>query len=820
MAILKNTVLVNNGNTGWTRSNVLDALEEAVADLGWNSGSQRNGVPQTTMPPGDARPATEIGNWNSAWDNAGGPQVITRPVQTHYYAVADDGSSYVFKKYFPIAASSVNTSANQITIGNHNLITGDTVTFFASGATDGGDPTNGSFSNGQTLHVIRINDTVIAVADSAINAAAGTELDLTIQTAFWLVDDRHTDETNIYPDLRQGDTLHLWSSTDLLSDLGISHASVTVSNPMFLQDTTGDYDTDRLINISNYKDISYREMPFTTNGDGGTTNSNVAVVGGDRTTVDDTFQWNTKAWDQTHNSTHFSGYWEYPTHNSVGYHLVSQNNSQYSVEITLLPGTSAGFNTTGTPPHWDYTVPSSGTRSSLDLRVYRTYDGYLNGVQILNLDATGWSDDEVFTIPGDQIGGTSPENDVHFGTNTPETSSNARDGIANIKTLNIGAGVNAYCKSYANNGIIFRLESDNTKKYGTQFYSIKLDNDYQLYITSGVGDVHNVLRQSSTLTHQDLWLLGHWKDDDSYYARYAGYEGLDHASSTLRNPFFTGRTHQRIDYATSSTPTAYPLKVVTYRAQAPQDSEYVVFSFVQTINGNDTPYATWFFHKGTQYGANIWDRDYISVGSWTSIYPEQQSIIFCSKMNGYSVTEEDDGQDTEFNSAPRDALYGYLRSPNTFKEEISYAVDNNMFRDNYHGYVGYYANGYSNVIPYFRHDDYDERQYSDPSSSTANSNDFVGKIGVGTESNFYRPLKGLPLALGLAPQPYYIPDDFVCIQFDITPGQVIISPGDTVEISASEVYEVVCRGYVNEATSYDGVSQNTTKGIVFAARTT
>ena len=33
MAILKNTTLVNSGNTGWTRTNVLDALEEAISFL-------------------------------------------------------------------------------------------------------------------------------------------------------------------------------------------------------------------------------------------------------------------------------------------------------------------------------------------------------------------------------------------------------------------------------------------------------------------------------------------------------------------------------------------------------------------------------------------------------------------------------------------------------------------------------------------------------------------------------------------------------------------------------------------------------------------
>ena len=52
MAVLKNTVQVNNGNTGWNAGHVMDALEEVFGDLGWNSGTQKNGVPQSVRSPG------------------------------------------------------------------------------------------------------------------------------------------------------------------------------------------------------------------------------------------------------------------------------------------------------------------------------------------------------------------------------------------------------------------------------------------------------------------------------------------------------------------------------------------------------------------------------------------------------------------------------------------------------------------------------------------------------------------------------------------------------------------------------------------------
>ena len=39
MAILRSVVDVNNGNTGWTKSDVLDALETVFAILGWQTQS-------------------------------------------------------------------------------------------------------------------------------------------------------------------------------------------------------------------------------------------------------------------------------------------------------------------------------------------------------------------------------------------------------------------------------------------------------------------------------------------------------------------------------------------------------------------------------------------------------------------------------------------------------------------------------------------------------------------------------------------------------------------------------------------------------------
>ena len=57
MAVTVGTVPVNpNGSNeateGWTQAHVMDALEKAFYQMGWNSGTQKNGVPIAVLYPG------------------------------------------------------------------------------------------------------------------------------------------------------------------------------------------------------------------------------------------------------------------------------------------------------------------------------------------------------------------------------------------------------------------------------------------------------------------------------------------------------------------------------------------------------------------------------------------------------------------------------------------------------------------------------------------------------------------------------------------------------------------------------------------------
>ena len=86
MAILKSVVDVNNGNTGWTKSDVMDALETVFANLGWHGGSASTGVPQALTSPTGATGSSDT------WRTTGGAAVVGN-TKTHYYTATATGTS-------------------------------------------------------------------------------------------------------------------------------------------------------------------------------------------------------------------------------------------------------------------------------------------------------------------------------------------------------------------------------------------------------------------------------------------------------------------------------------------------------------------------------------------------------------------------------------------------------------------------------------------------------------------------------------------------------------------------------------------------------
>lgn len=797
MAILKNTVQVNSGNTGWTRSNVLDALEETIADLGWNSGSQVNGV-VTSL----AHPQNSESVWGehyqsgitTDWNHCGGPGITTRAQITHKYTVDDSGTAYVFQKFYPTAYVTTNT----VTVYSSGLSVGDPLVWRVSSTNT---VALGSVSDGDTVYVAENPSYPIAqygwiqLAPTEADAIAGTNL-FTFNTSAidgnWrFYDPAHTDNTQLMSDINQGDTI-LFSSNDNFPSAKGGNSAIT-AHPLWFQDAAGAYDTTRTIESElNYVAIStsYRRFP----------NLDYGYVGG---ATD--LSWDTLGWqhDQT-------------------FYIKSENDATYTVSFTLNISPGRTNNGAGylENPYYDYTVPQDGSRSALNLRIYReddTVPSKVAGIRVRDLNSTGWSESDTFTIPGTSVGGASPADDISVGVSTDESTPGASDGTASLHVTNFGAGVNAYVKNPARNQIIFRLENDATKTYGTTYQLIELSDDHTIKMNSG----SSIDFLGSDITSSVSSRAGRW----------GGVVGLDWSTTygadlATVNSAYTQVTE--MDFATSSTPTAYPLKIVTYRAQSPQDTDFAIISFVQTINGVDTTYATWFYHKGNNYGSGIWDLDHVWQGGLTTIIPttaQEYSIMF-STSGGHPRDgnhEREDAEGAVDERIMREAFYGYFRSPGT---NDSYGFSQSYWSSNM------WTNNDLNtdngtVTPYFRHHEYDDvvhsnSQNEDYSIYSGNQNDYEAQKNksMPAAANYYRPLKGLPIDVHLAPCPYYLPDDFVMIPFDISPGMASVRPGDTVTISGSEVYEVVRASYENNDETYDGITDNRTRGIIFAARTT
>ena len=787
MAILKNTVQVNNGNAGWTSTHVLDALEETFADLGWNSGAQANGVVTSCYPPASDVP-WQKNLWSASWEKAGGELEFIQPVKTVRYFVTDDSVNETFA--FRRAWFFNNSGANENIQGS----TGDYISIVENGFSDGDEflyyqsisnrtgADNHLFSgasNGQSVFV--------SAADSAGNtndhlhlyltqadALAGTnKIDISASSSGYYLANTSTQTT--LDDINMEDTIKF-----------IAYDTVLTTDMRF-QDQAGAINSQREINTTNYRSTSYREFPDHIRMDAG---------------ADVITTWHTRAWTQ--GTYYITG--DAATY-STSFNVVPQGGQHYVINSI---GTGQGDSEPYRPAYWDYTVPQDGSRSALNLRVYRRgtgTNGRIYGIEVLDMNSSGWSDSDTFTIPGDQIGGQTPVNDIVFGVNTPETTANARDGICSVGVQNFGAGVNSYLKLPNTKKLVLRLENDASKTYGVTYYIFDImDNDHGLKMDSCIDpDFRNYYPGSAA---------------EAYIGRKGGYNNLDYAS--VHGTDLNSSDETEFAFTGSSTPTAYPLRIITYRAQSPQDSDFAVIQFVQTVNGIDIPFYTFTLPKGTQYGQNVYDLDYVWQGFRIRYTTSTNKVLFNTETSRYTAYESN----SVGYGAYREALYGYVRDLNDTDVGITAAYASNRWKDNTtENTTSYYQTSSQDHVCYFRDSTYDRQKSTRLFSSTLeeNINDYNAATNVhevDSSADYDRVLKSLPLAPNVSPRLYTLPDDFVMIDFNFTPGATTFLVGDTITISASEIYEVVMPAFTTSATTYDGISNNSVHGILFCARTT
>lgn len=771
MAIVKSVVDVNSGNSGWDRADVINALETVFSNLGWHSGTASTGVPSRVESPTGS---TSLGN--SSWAQIGGPPTSEPRNSTNkYFRIRNiSNSSYRVLEEFYTGWSNNNITENTIQLTYiHDLSTGDAI-HWAPGETD-----NSFNLNGLTLdtiyYVIVVDNQNIKLAASASDASNGIAVDLLGSTTgpnssyagnsstvsfFRTLDTSVNDNATITA--LQGDYLTFYVDDQSGGDL-------------FLLGNTDSYDSNKLLNQANFGNVTYRNDP---NGNGTST-----------------ITWSTQAWPQTElnsglETIHPSGQ-KRETIGSVytKYMYGSDTHSAMKGEIVVLPSIRVY---SGVYPHWNYTIPASGSRSELKLRVYRqptrySYTGSIAFIELLST-GSGWSNQEVFTIPGESIGGVATTNDIVFGVkNTGITSSG--DGTPEIFVTNVGAGSSFYQKHDDGAFGILRTTNDSSKTYGTSFYTFSTDTDEitKLYINSGSG--WDFLNKGGTSYGSST------TDGGLNYGYFTGVERTDRQRTYNYIPR-NSNSFTHINIASSVSPTSYPLSIRVYRAQAPQDSNFAILQFTQNISGSVIPFGTFTIHKGQNFGSNIWDLDHVYTGSLTTYTTGTRSVSLNYISPGYSGYYDGPQEEPVSTfSKSREASYGFLR--NGDDNNIYQAAVETMFSSNIDTRNS--ETGSSNVT-YYRNSTYD----GDVSSS----------------ADYYKPIKGIPICNSFIPCPYYLPDDFVILQFSTIPGLTEFRPGDTVTVSPSEVYEIVLAGYSTSQTGLDQIANNNSIGLALLARTT
>ena len=306
------------------------------------------------------------------------------------------------------------------------------------------DQTNTSFNVGTNVtidtlyYVIKTSRDRFQIATSLADANNGTQIDLDGNSGLSTSIDVWTQEAQqasdyINPTIRiyKGDKAEL------------VNAATNSTNLTACMNTDSFNNDQRIV----YQDATYGSYPPTETSIGYRSNTtNISCVPGT------TLGWVTGGRPQTEpepiipTSELNPSFANTPENNGiVKYIYCSEDTATAKGEIILLPGFINHNNSYNN--YYKYTVPASGSRSELKLRIWRyAYNnGKLGNVTIHSV-GSGWNAQEVFTIPGEDVGFNATTGDIRFGVRTPESSSNAYDGTAEINTTTLGGGSSMFQK--------------------------------------------------------------------------------------------------------------------------------------------------------------------------------------------------------------------------------------------------------------------------------------------------------------------------------------------------------------------------------------
>lgn len=482
------------------------------------------------------------------------------------------------------------------------------------------------------------------------------------------------------------------------------------------------------------------------------------------------------------------------------WNAISWNGAAESGIVTYISSTNVGgggtavdSNNVGINTDY-YDVPvniTTGIGTGLTLDIYRN-GGPIHG-KYINRTGTGYTTGEVVTIKADQIGG-------------------AANGATDlVMTLKIDSGIGTYGGTnkflMKDNPVsanttypwgVAKLVVDEAKEYGNTYRTFQMASDTQMEmcVGSGFNPIDNSYQRNN---------------ETSYGPRFSGNLGLDwpvlptsqgirfgSAINTMGNSYYGcwGGTNSYAREVIASS-RSYQLDLNLFRSGL--DPKFVVWSYRQpTLSSTklrDNTFLTYILHN---YTGDLWDLDDQFLGGVTTISP----------------SGSDSDPHLAFKTYPAGTIRKlYNQQPSKRSAEAGYmSWDASGQTPSYGVMETRYKSTNSQGIPNTLYPGMYVRNNTQDNPNINRSDGGYGGMDVLPNStNYNAVVKGIPLQAAFLPVPYYMPDDFVLIDFHHDAPSANIQQYDTVTISGSEVYTVI-QG------SYD--QTGSTDGILFCARTT
>jgi len=480
--------------------------------------------------------------------------------------------------------------------------------------------------------------------------------------------------------------------------------------------------------------------------------------------------------------------------------------TQISGLVTSISSYSGG-GTVGSANTDYYDVPvatTTGIGTGATFNVYRN-GGVVNQI-LVNRPGVGYTQGEYVTLSAADIGGGSA---VAIGITVNVDGGASPVGYGSTNAF-FDKDFTPSSDSTRPWGVL-KQDFDTNKRFGVTYRGFKTYSDYQMSLYAGSSffpfNTDNTSNKGGQ--YRDSFRGTHLLDTSADVSQMYN-NSLDQATDQYAQ--VSGLYDDFFRYATSNSPKTHDLKLNIYRSSI--DTDFAVLSFNQpSVSGtlNDSTFSTFIIHN---FNSNLWDLDEVFSAGITFVVPD-------SSLNT-------DGGSTAFLGF-RTILGGNCYSPGdtvitTRAAETGWSQINTQSSHN-----GNQAQNYSiasSQTNYTVFTGVAVNNYITPSSNSATifsrNGGFKNEGALTTDSStvtygnrypittYTSVIKGIPINGNLIPCPYYMPDDFVLIDFKLTASGQDIKQGDTITISGSEVYTVITGSYNK---------YGETAGILFCART-